>query len=41
MNKWHCIANTLQMNEKYKLFKPGQTIVDLVCALHIVSDVRS
>jgi hypothetical protein len=24
------MLTTLQMNEKYKLFKPGQTIVDLV-----------
>ena len=25
-------ANSTQLNEKHKLFKPGQTVVDLVCA---------
>ena len=32
INFWRLMLTTLQMNEKYKLFKPGQTVVDLVCA---------
>ena len=25
-------ADVIQLNEKHKLFKPGQTVVDLVCS---------
>lgn len=32
----HCSrADSKQLNEKHKLFKPGQTVVDLVCILEI------